>query len=493
MQMLVLALLLGIFIHDSEPALLGTAALGPWTLAAVALLPKLALAALYGTACRITRRRLGSPAGSRALRSLERINAIFRYGAVLLYFLDLWVGLLDASRRMLPRAILANEILIMTPTLLLIAWSWWVYYPIDRRLREASLLSRLDAGQPIHPIWTRGQYLLAQFRHQVLLILAPLLLLLAWRQIVERYAPEGSQWLGMSQHTILLLSGSGGIFLFAPVMIRHIWDTVPLPEGELRDRLERLCAQHRVGVRHLLLWRTFGGLINAAVMGIIAPVRYILLSDALLDLVPTAQIEAVMAHEVAHIRRRHIFWLMAVAMASGGVMLGVWSVGIEGSAHFLARSGSTGLAQFGRQLLHHDILLHATSLSGALACWAAIFGWVSRRFERQADTFAVQHIALQRTPPGEPASPPHIDADSVETMTLALQHVADLNHIPAHRRSWRHGSIAWRQDYLRGLIGQRIDRLTIDRHVLWIKLATAALLLAVFLVGQGQLEWMTEF
>ena len=37
-------------------------------------------------------------------------------------------------------------------------------------------MRQLDRGQPIYPIWSRRQYVLAQYRYQVLLILLPVLL-----------------------------------------------------------------------------------------------------------------------------------------------------------------------------------------------------------------------------------------------------------------------------------------------------------------------------
>ena len=94
------------------------------------------------------------------------------------------------------------------------------------------------------------------------------------------------------------------------------------------------------------------------------------------------------------------------------------------------------------------------------------FGWVSRRFERQADAFAVRHMAE-----GE-----HVDADAVGVMTRALERVATLNHVPVARRSWRHGSIAWRQDYLHSLVGTSVDVSPIDRTVTRIKAAALAAL-----------------
>jgi hypothetical protein len=49
--------------------------------------------------------------------------------------------------------------------------------------------------------------------------------------------------------------------------------------------------------------------------------------------------------------------------------------------------------------------------------------------------------------------------------------VARLNHIPRKSPSFRHGSIATRQHKLMDLVGQRADRLAIDRQVARLKVA----------------------
>ena len=287
--------------------------------------------------------------------------------------------------------------------------------------------------------------------------------------------------------------GAGVIFVLSPLIIRWVWDTRPLPQGDLRQRLVAMCEQYGVGVRELLLWRTFGGMVNGAVMGFLGPVRYILLTDALLDALPTPQVEAVMAHELAHIRRHHMFWMMAAAATAMIVLSTGFRLGLDLVIPYVEprAQGRRAVAQQVQAMLASDMALETIAYVPAVGCWFFVFGWVSRRFERQADTFAVQHMAQLReqeqreeapgdddaTPvPLHDAAPPRkvvIDAASARTMIDALQQVADLNHIATRRRSWRHGSIAWRQGYLRSLIGRAANDLSIDRQVRWIKGATA--------------------
>ena len=104
------------------------------------------------------------------------------------------------------------------------------------------------------------------------------------------------------------------VFLFAPEILRRVLQTQPLPDSPLRRRLEAMC--RRVGMRYrdILLWHTQNNMGNAAVMGILPPVRYILLSDLLLERMDDEQIEAVFAHEVGHVVHRHMAWYVVVIM-----------------------------------------------------------------------------------------------------------------------------------------------------------------------------------
>lgn len=532
MQMVILFLALGIAAHDAlRPIAPSTPDGTPWAIAtavelplgflgllAVVVLPRLLLLFAYRLACGSALRALSGRGNARALRRLDRLGHLYRTGMIANYALDLWAGGLLAVRWALGDLVLIDELLLMLPTLFMAGASWWCYYPIDRRLREAGLIRRLDEGRPVYPIWSRGQFLLAQYRHQVALILLPLGLMMAWVEAVNQLLPRGSgPWLqtpwgplGAAEAVpVAGLAGAAGVFLISPVLLRHVWDTTPLPPGELRDLLRAMCHRYRVRVRELLLWRTFGGMINAAVMGAVAPLRYILLTDALLDALDRRQVEAVMAHELAHVRNRHVPWMIVSAVATLGLL--------ALAAGHAARAVISQLAAWGesdprspadlavRLVGDGSQAVELAALCLALLGWAVVFGWVSRRYERQADTFAVTHLS-RGAEPGRPirasapsdtsapsaapdasaSAPPTIQPAAVEAMCNALQQVADLNHLSVTRRSWRHGSIAWRQSHLRSLVGRSPDHLPIDRTVRRINLASlAGLLLLAALASAG--------
>ena len=87
------------------------------------------------------------------------------------------------------------------------------------------------------------------------------------------------------------------IFLASPVLLRRIWSTTPLPDGPLRTKLLKLCNRIGLRVAEILIWHTDGVMVNAAVVGLVPRMRYILLSDTLLEAMTEDEIEAVFGHE----------------------------------------------------------------------------------------------------------------------------------------------------------------------------------------------------
>ena len=184
MQILLLGLFIALFLHDhattqtvvtSGGAARGAEALpgdvwpglGPLPVALIVLGPKLLVALLYQTACMRTRRKLGGSTGQRALNRLERFTRELPIILLALFVCDLVFGALRVVRLGLRHVVLLDEIVVLTPTLAVAALAWWSYYPVDRRLREARVLRDADAGRPVYPLLTRGQYLSMQLRPPV--------------------------------------------------------------------------------------------------------------------------------------------------------------------------------------------------------------------------------------------------------------------------------------------------------------------------------------
>lgn len=58
------------------------------------------------------------------------------------------------------------------------------------------------------------------------------------------------------------------VMAVSPLLMRFVWDAVPLGPGRLRDRLMAICERAGVRVRGLLVWRTHGTMLNGVAMGL---------------------------------------------------------------------------------------------------------------------------------------------------------------------------------------------------------------------------------
>ncbi len=491
-QIIIIAAFLIVFMRETiDEPLLATLVRGPGVAIAVTILG-MAMLWVSGELFVLRRaRRLDRNGSWREVERAEAVTTLVRVLGVLWHGVAvLGLGWLDAVRDVLgggrldawspppsepgpSRWIVLDTLIAVAPLLLLLIGGWWSFYRIDRRLREAVLIRELEAGSPVSPPPTRTRYVLSAVRHQIGLVLIPIVLIAAWNGALDRVLPSGPRgepWWG----SIVRFAGIGGVLALMPLVMRRVWDTVALGPGELRERLLAMCREQRVGVRELLVWRTDGAMINGAVMGFLAPARYILLTDALLERLPVRLVEAVTAHELGHVRRRHMLWLGingigAVMLAAGLVELGV------------------------RRVVHATqwpswVTLVAGGVSIGLGL--LVFGFASRRFEWQADAFAVQH--LSRSVDQADAGPRRATAEAAAAMSGALEAVARLNHIPLHRFTWRHGSIADRRRRLAALVGHPLDRLKPDRDAGLIKLASLCMLVGAIALAWGAPEPQRE-
>jgi Zn-dependent protease with chaperone function len=205
-----------------------------------------------------------------------------------------------------------------------------------------------------------------------------------------------------------------------PYLLRYTWDTVPLGAGPLRAVLDALSARARFRCSQVLIWRTENQMANAAVVGLWPRSRVVLLSDALLAQLHPDETLAVFAHEIGHARRHHVLVFVA------------WSV-----AFFM------GIDLLAVQWLPGGALPAGAVLLASLVAWYLGFGWLSRRFELDADVFSAELL------------------DDPEPMVRALESVGGPHG--RGRRTWRHFSPADRVDFLRRLarepeLGRRLRR-----------------------------------
>lgn len=370
-----------------------------------------------------------------------------------------------------------DELILLAPFFLGIILSWFVLYPADKAVREVALERRLLAAIPGRPVWNRRRYLLFMLRQNVLIIFVPMLPILVANDFVAEHADRIRRLTHLAWgDQALLVAIAGVVFLFAPVALRYIWHTRPLPRGGLRERLDAISARTGFRSREILIWESDGMVVNAAVMGIVRPLRYVLLSDGLIEMMEDRKIEAVFGHEVGHVKHHHMVFYLLFTIASMLVVGGV----IELTVYLWP------------QLLHNRSRLQDYFQVAAMALivlvWLFGFGAVSRRFEWQSDLFGARGV----TPPAEECDqpclvhgtavrhgpdpdPPELTALAVcatgaEVFAMTLESIASLNGIPVEARSWRHSSIGNRVRRLRSYSTDPTQVRRLNRSVIAIKI-----------------------
>ncbi len=354
---------------------------------------------------------------------------------------------------------LLGEIIVIAPFVLAVILTWLMEFPFHKTARDRVSQQHIAMGGQALPQWTLGQYLIYYIRHYLLLFAVPVGLIVF---VIDSLAIFVYPFLPAEFREIILLGGVvisvGLVFIFAPLLIVRIWKTTPLPEGELRDMLERMCAELNLRYRDILIWQSRSVVTNAAAMGLLGSLRYILLSDGLLENLDARQVRSIFAHETGHIKSHHIFYSGLFMFAT--VILG----------------GSLG--EYLAELTNQESFLLAPFLL-VIVFGGFGFGWISRRFERQCDVVAAWVGGMDgQVEEGDGK----ITQQGAAVFSQALQRVGQLNGVALGQRNWRHGSIGWRVSYILQLGASGGNREEIDRVVrlvkigLWIFFITATAL-----------------
>jgi STE24 endopeptidase len=170
-----------------------------------------------------------------------------------------------------------------------------------------------------------------------------------------------------------------------PAVIAPIFNRfVPLPDGELRSRLDTLCRDTGFRTRGLFVMDASrrSAHSNAYFVGIFRP--RIVLFDTLVSAMTVGEAVAVLAHEIGHYRERHVAKRLAAGLLSTLAALAVLA--------WLARWPPLFRA-FGFSAPSWGAAVALVSLAGGAFTFflAPVGAWWSRRHELAADRFAVRH------------------------------------------------------------------------------------------------------
>ncbi|MGA9536976.1 MAG: M48 family metalloprotease [Desulfobacterales bacterium] len=291
---------------------------------------------------------------------------------------------------------------------------------------------------------SRSAYVWSQISFSVPVLL-PWLVLSAITDLINALPFE---WL---KNQLATTTGSVVYFMFflvivaviGPAMIQKFWRCRPLEDSTMRQRIEALCKKANLEYANILYWPIFGGrMITAGVMGLIKKFRYILVTSALLSSLQPAEIDAVIAHEIGHVKRYHlVFYLVFFA----GFMVLTYATY---DLIFYAVIYTEPMFQFFSRFGFNPVTLTSVFLSVNMVVifliyFRFIFGYFMRNFERQADGYVYTLF------------------DTAQPLISTLEKIAYTSGQSPDRPNWHHFSISERISHLARC---EIDRSTIDRH-----------------------------
>ncbi|MFW6154667.1 MAG: M48 family metallopeptidase [Planctomycetota bacterium] len=372
---------------------------------------------------------------------------------------------------------LFEETVVLGVFLAALVIHWAIGYRFDRMVRWQVEQDLMLAGMPVRAGWSRREYLGFNLRHHFLFVAVPVGLIMFAHELVDLAAPAL-----LPDGAVLPASVAAkgvavaAVFFFSPSLLIRVWRTRPLPDGPLRRRLERLCERVGLRYRQIRIWDTGGVLVNAGVMGLHRAVRYIMISDALLEQMDDRQIVAVFGHEAGHVKQHHMSYFLLFIVAAMVVNIALVSAG--GAA-----AEALGVAA-GRVMIAENV---AMALLVILTIGVG-FGWLSRQFERQSDVYGAWCSSLDAAAEDARTDPADGDlAVGAPWFIMALQNIARLNGIPPRGRNWRHGSIATRVAFLSHWMRTGRTRQDFDRQIVRIK-RLGWVLAAVAILGAA-LTW----
>jgi Zn-dependent protease with chaperone function len=252
------------------------------------------------------------------------------------------------------------------------------------------------------------------------------------------------------------------VALTGPAMIQKFWRCRPLEPGPVRQRIENLSRRAGFTFANIVYWPILGGrMITAGVMGLVRPFRYLMITEALLEYLSPEEVDAVVAHEIGHVRKKHLqFYLFFFA---GYMLISYTLFDVILIAILYIPQLYPLMEQFqGRQSTATSAFFSLGAVLTFLIYFRYIFGYFMRNFERQADAFV---FTLFNT--------------SLPLVTT-LEKIAMTSGQPANKPNWHHFSISERIHFLRKC---EADRSWIRRQDQKVRGSIAVYLAGILLIG----------
>lgn len=264
----------------------------------------------------------------------------------------------------------------------------------------------MGQGGAVYCSLSLTSYLVQNVRIQAGWLLLPLLFMVL--------CADGVGWfLGKHEPKYLGMGMIVMIPLLLPIAMRAAWSTSRMEEPWIRSLL-RAAGVPRMPVR---LWSTHSRMATAVIVGMIPGTRMLVVSDALMTRLSREQLAMVLLHELAHVRRFHL-WLRF------GSVLPMWLV--IGACRFL----------LGDNLWSSTIGIMSGGCGSLLA-----LRWLAHWSELDAD-----HHACRMAERLAGFDLPHLPknfADAARVLTSALAALTE-NDFSAQGATWLHPAMAMR-------------------------------------------------
>ena len=262
--------------------------------------------------------------------------------------------------------------------------------------------------------------------------------------------------------TLLVLVLMGIIVIILPLLIRNLWGLKPLPGGGHREAIESFCKRHGFKVRDIMLWPLYEGeALTAGVMGMVSRWRYILITHSLLRILTREELEAVLGHELGHVKHRHLFLYFFFFVGFLIFVLAITPIGFH-----LLLSTEWGvnlvLAASDMDTTYLALLSNAPYVLLMILYFRFILGAFLRNYERQADLFAYRLTG------------------SIQGLVGSLNKIAFHSGQSRNLPSWHHYSVAQRVDFLEAC---EKDPSLIQRHQSKVRRMLGVYILCLFLAG----------
>ncbi|CRX39156.1 M48 family metallopeptidase [Estrella lausannensis] len=247
--------------------------------------------------------------------------------------------------------------------------------------------------------------------------------------------------------SLILLAALILFVLFFPIVVVALWRMEPIEDPQLVRQMESICLHAKFRYRALGTWTVMDHSLTAAILGILPKFRYILFTRRLLRELPSSQVMAVLAHEIGHAKRGHLYKIPFVLL---GMPLIAYLILLKVDPWLRLHTEESA-----------DLLIFVLLLFSLSLYFRFLFGFYLRMFEREADLFSLEAAGDSRA------------------LIEALDTIGILSGGTHDKPSWHHYSIRQRMDFLAKV---NDNAALIDKHQRKVRICLAAYALFLFLL-----------